>query len=79
MSEEQRLKKVLSDVMGISSDAVNEDTSVDTVKEWDSLNHMKLVLALEGEFNISLTEEQTVEIINYPLIRSVLSEHGISV
>ncbi len=77
MNNQDRLKKVLADVLSIDMGSINEETSVDSVENWDSFNHMKLVLALEGEFNISFTEEQTVEIISYPLIRAVLQEHGI--
>lgn len=80
MSEnEDRLKQVLSDVLKISADGIDDDTSVDTVEKWDSLSHLNLVLALEQAFDISFTEEQTVEILNYPLIKAVLGEHGVHV
>lgn len=75
---EERLKRVLGDVLKIEASEVNDDTSVDTVEEWDSLRHLNLVLALEQEFDISFTEEQTVEILNYPLIKIVLEEHQVS-
>lgn len=77
MNNQRRLAKVLSDVLAVPADAINEETSVDSVKSWDSFNHMKLVLALESEFGISFTEEQTVEIISYPLIHAILQEHGV--
>jgi len=74
---EVKLKKVLADVFKIEVTAVNEDTSVDTVERWDSLTHLNLILALESEFGVSFSEEQTVEIMNYPLIKMVLQEHGV--
>jgi acyl carrier protein len=74
---ESKLKQALADVFGIDIDSINENTSVDTVPEWDSLKHLNLVLALESEFDISLTAEQTVEILSYPLIKAVLMEHKI--
>jgi len=76
-ANEMRLKQLMADVFGLDIRRIDENTSVDTVKEWDSLNHLNLVLALEGEFNISLTEEQTVQILNYPLIKMVLVEHAV--
>jgi acyl carrier protein len=76
-STELKLKKVLSDILKVEVTAVNEDTSVDTVDRWDSLNHLNLVLALESEFGVSFSEEQSVEIISYPLIKIVLQEHGV--
>jgi acyl carrier protein len=74
---ENKLKQVLVDVFGIDVSTIGGNTSVDTVQEWDSLKHLNLVLALESEFEISLTEEQTVEILSYPLIKAVLAEHDI--
>ena len=75
--DENRLKQVLTDVFKIDAQSINEDTSVDNVEKWDSLTHLNLVLALEDAFNITFTEEQTVEILNYPLIKLVLQEHGV--
>ena len=74
---EDKLKNVLADVFKINMQTIDDMTSVDTVEKWDSLSHLNLVLALEEEFNISFTEEQTVEILNYPLIKLVLQEHGV--
>ncbi len=74
---EEQLKQVVADVFGISTATIGDETSVDTVTEWDSLKHLNLVLALEHQFNITLTTEQTVEILNYPLIKAVLAEHGL--
>ena len=73
-----KLKQVLADVFKIDIQTINDDTSVDNVEKWDSLNHLNLVLALEEAFDISFTEEQTIEILYYPLIKMVLQEHGVT-
>jgi acyl carrier protein len=75
---ELRLKEVISRCLKIDESEINDNTSVDTVPLWDSLKHLELVLTLEGEFNVSFTSDQTIEILNYPLIKIVLSEHGIT-
>ena len=71
-TNEGYLKKVIGDVFGLSVDEIDDATSVDTVETWDSLKHMQLVLALEAEFDIALTEEQIVQMLSYPLIKVVL-------
>ena len=76
-TEELALKRVLADVFGIDASLIDEQASVDSIKNWDSLNHLKLVLALEERFNISLNEDQIVEMLNYPLVKAVLQEHGV--
>ena len=78
MNNELKLKNVLANVFNINTALIDDNASVDTIENWDSLNHLKLVLAIEQEFDISFTEEETVEILNYPLIRITLKEHGVT-
>ena len=71
---ETRLKTVLSQLLSISIEAINDDLSPDTIDTWDSVTHMNLVMALEEEFRIQFTEVQIVEMMNYALIRNILKE-----
>lgn len=71
------LRQVIADVFGVPLDQITEDASIDSVDAWDSLKHLNLVLALEERFGVSFTEQETVEILNYELIRTVLAEHGV--
>ena len=77
LSSEDRLKQVFSDVFGVNSSSIGENSSVDTIEKWDSFNHMKLVLALEEQFNVKFQIDQTVEMLSYPLVKVVLGEHGV--
>lgn len=79
MNNEQKLKQIIASVFKIDVGGVNEDTSPDTVESWDSLNHLNLVLALEEAFNVNFTESQTVEILNYELIKITLKELGVEI
>lgn len=77
-ANETKLKQVIADVLQVDASTIDDDTSVDTVESWDSLRHLNLILAIEEEFDVSFTEDQTVEVLNYPLIKIVLGEHGVS-
>jgi acyl carrier protein len=74
---ENRIKKVMSKVFKVDINSVDENASPDTIESWDSLKHMELILALEEEFNVELTPEETVEILSYKLIKITLKDHGI--
>lgn len=76
--QEHKLKEVLARIFNVSIDTITADASPDTIENWDSLRHMNLVLALEEEFGVDLTDDQVVEIISYKLIKIVLQEHGIA-
>lgn len=74
---ETKLKEVMAGVFNISAESITADASPDTIENWDSLRHMNLILALEQEFDVELTDDQVVEILTYPLIKIVLLEHGV--
>lgn len=77
MDNEIKLRYVIASVFQIDAAAISEDSSVDSIEAWDSLTHLNLVLALEQEFDVSLTEEEAVEILNFALIKITLAEHGV--
>jgi acyl carrier protein len=76
-ANEQLLKNTLATVFNVPVGLICEDSSMDTLSQWDSVKHLNLVLAIEDAFGISLTEEQSLEILSYPLIKVVLAEHGV--
>lgn len=45
-----------------STPAITEQTSVEDVKEWDSLNHMVLISLLEKKFNIVFDLFELIEL-----------------
>lgn len=74
MLSEPELKRVMATILGVDPAAVGEDASMDTIKSWDSLRHMQLVLALEDEFKVTIPDDDAANITSYPLLRVVLSE-----
>lgn len=74
---DKKLKQVLADVFDVEVNSIADDASQDSIEAWDSLNHLKLVLALESAFNVSFSEEQSVEILSLGLIKEVLKEHNV--
>lgn len=72
------LTQVIGNVFGVAPHTIDETTSIDTVANWDSLKHLNLVIALEERFRVTLTEDESIEILNYPLIKMTLEKHGIT-
>ena len=71
---EDRIKNVMSAVFEVSPDQINYESSPDTIETWDSLKHMNLIIALEEEFKIQFTDEDTLLMLNYELIRTIITE-----
>lgn len=74
MLDEDKLKRVMSQILGIEPDLINEDASTDTLTAWTSLRHMNLVLALEEAFNVQIPDEDAANITSWPLVKIVMSE-----
>jgi acyl carrier protein len=65
---ENRVKKIMSEVLDIEIDSINENTSPETVESWDSLKQMNLIVALEEEFDIEFDDEHIIEMMDYKSI-----------
>ena len=62
--------------MNVSVEQLDEDSSPDTVKNWDSLKHMNLILAIEEEFAIAFSDEEIVDMLSIRRIVEILEEKG---
>lgn len=72
---EERIKDVMTAVFKISADEINDDASPHNIKSWDSLNHMKLIVALEEEFNIQFEDDEIPSLISFNIINATLKAH----
>jgi len=48
-----RIRRIMADVFGIEPDVIPNDAAMGVLEQWDSGNHISLVLALEEEFGVS--------------------------
>ena len=69
---EQRVKGIMAKVFKI--DEIPDDSSMDTIENWDSLRHMYFVVALEEEFGVEFSQTQITEMLSYKIILLTLQE-----
>ena len=74
-SIEDRIKNVMSSVFEVPTDKITNASSQDTIESWDSLKHMNLIVSIEEEFEIELTDDEILEMINYKLIKEIISSY----
>ena len=74
MIDDIKLKEVISNVLGVPIDAINDNSSPDSIDKWDSLSHLNLVMAIEVEFDVELTPEDSMDMLSVKLIRIILSD-----
>jgi acyl carrier protein len=78
MSFLDRVRNMFSDVFQIPLDEVKPESSPDTIANWDSLQHLNLVLALEQEFNVQFTPEEIEQLLSVELVAALLEEKRVA-
>ena len=73
----QRVTDLMVQVFGVDAEDLSEEGSPDTIEEWDSMSHINLVLALEREFQVKFTAEESVEMLSVKLVELTLAEKGV--
>ena len=74
MLDEAKLNSVMAAILEVDPSEITEDSSMDTLKSWDSIKHMDLILALEEEFGVSVPDEEAGELTSYKLVKLVMTD-----
>jgi acyl carrier protein len=53
-----RVQGIVADLFSIPVAEITPETSSDTIKSWDSLQHLNLMLAVEQEFGVQFAPEE---------------------
>ena len=62
----------MADSLKLSPDEINNDTTPMTIKSWDSIGHLNMLIALEKGFKIEFSDDEAVEMISYPSILNII-------
>ena len=72
---EVRIQAVISDVFGLDPEEIGAATSKETIPTWDSLQHLIVILALEEEFDIHFSDDETASLVTFPVIVARVMNH----
>lgn len=70
----ERIKKAMAEAFEITVEEIDEESSQDTISVWDSLHHVRLIVFLEREFDITIPDERVGNMISFGFIKSVIDE-----
>jgi len=62
-------KEIVSEVLNISIDQINDDSAYGETPNWDSLNHIDIINELETNYEIQIPDS---EIENYMTIKAII-------
>jgi acyl carrier protein len=69
-----RVQRILADIFHIPVDQITLMSSPETIENWDSLNHLNVVLAIEQEFGVELMPEEIDQLLSVEHIMVLLDE-----
>ena len=72
----ERLNKVFQEVFDDDSIAVNDNTTSDDIEDWDSFEHINLVVAVEEEFSFKIPMGKVVTMKNVGEMVDIILELG---
>ena len=75
--EESRRALIVATVFGAPLEEISAQTSHEDLEEWDSLNLINLMIALESEFGVTLEVEDAAELLSIEKIVAVLRGRGL--
>lgn len=71
------LKKIITEVLGVDEEDINDDSSPDNIESWDSFNGLMLVSELESQYKIHFSVDEVVNIKTVGDIKTALVKHGV--
>ena len=65
--------QLIARVLRISVDQVTDELQFQSIPQWDSLNHMNLILALEEECDVEIDGDGIISLTSVVAIRKFLN------
>jgi acyl carrier protein len=72
----ERVNIVFRDIFDDESITVNDATTADDIEDWDSLEHINLVVAIEEEFGVKFTMGEVTGMKNVGEMVDILSDRA---
>lgn len=69
------VEKIISEVFEMDEKDLTDDHSPDSIEQWDSMNHLKLVTAIEDEYNIKFAMKEVQSMLSVIAIKKIIHKH----
>jgi acyl carrier protein len=59
-----QVRDVAADLFAIPRESITPEASPDTIEQWDSMQHLNLILELEMTFGVKFTPKEQLEMLS---------------
>lgn len=74
---EQKLRAIFAEALGISEELVVDDLQYNSIAEWDSIAHMALVAAIDEAFDIMMDTDDVIDMSSFAKAKEILQKYGV--
>ncbi len=71
---EEKIIKLIAEVLQVSVDEITPDLEIGELDEWDSLHNVAIFAELEKRFDIKITQDMLVDLENVEDIISLIKD-----
>jgi acyl carrier protein len=68
----EQVRGIASDIFGVPANTVTAESSPETIENWDSMQHLNLVLAIEEKFGLQLDPEDIEQMTNIGAVTALV-------
>ena len=69
-----QLRTIASDIFSVPADKITADSSPQTIENWDSMQHLNLVLAVEEKFGVQLSPEEVEQMKSVGAVAAIVDK-----
>ena len=74
---EQKLRKIFSEALGIDESLVTDALSYNSIPEWDSIAHMALISEIDDAFDTMLDTDDVLDMSTFAKAKEILSKYDV--
>jgi len=72
------VEEVVARVFNLDASEVTDQSSRETLAEWDSMGHLSLITGLEEEFKVSIAIADAMEMTSVQQIKRILKDYKLA-
>jgi len=75
MSEEDIIKSIFGEVIGIDESEVNDSIAYNSCEQWDSLLHLELINELEDAFDVEFEIDDIIAMETFGKVKEIVMKY----
>ena len=71
-----KIKILLSSILAIDVNELQDDTTMNDIESWDSLKHLQIIIQLEIEFDLHINDQEAVTLVDLEKIFLLIQKNS---